>query len=126
MDKNKKKILIVDDEPDLVAELTLRLEAEGWDVIPAYDGEEGLKKVENEHPDIVLLDIVMPKLSGYQVCRKLKKDPKTKDIPIIILTAKSDESAKFTAKDIGSDDFIIKPYDGDMLVKKIRGYLNKK
>ena len=123
---HKKRILIIDDEVDLVAELTLRLEAEGWEIIPAYDGVEGLIKVEAEHPDLVLLDIVMPNLDGYQVCKKLKTDPKTKDIPVIILTAKSDESAKFNIKDIGSDDFIIKPYDGDALVRKIKVFLGNR
>lgn len=122
----KKKILIIDDEKDVVAELLLRLEAEGWEILAAYDGEEGLKKTRDQKPDLVLLDIVMPKLSGYQVCRKIKDDPEIKEIPVIMLTAKSDASTKFTAKDIGSEGYVTKPFDSEKLVEKINKLINKK
>jgi DNA-binding response OmpR family regulator len=122
---NKKKILVVDDERALVSEITLLLETQGWSVICAYDGEEGLNKAINERPDLVLLDIVMPKLSGYQVCRRMKDDPNAKDIPVIMWTSKFDESTKLTVKDVGSEDLIIKPYNADGLVKKIRALLAK-
>src|SRR3989339_345444 len=86
-----KKILVVDDEPDVVKLLKVRLEASGYAVIEAYDGQEGLDKAHNEMPDLIILDLMLPKLNGYQVCRMLKFDEDYKNIPIIILTGRDGE-----------------------------------
>ena len=85
----KKTILIVDDEPELVKALQIRFEEEGFRVITAYDGSNGLEKTRTEKPDLVILDIVMPVMDGYQVCETIKNDPATKNIPVVMLTAKS-------------------------------------
>lgn len=118
-----KKILIVDDEKDLVETLTFRLEAAGFEVIPAYDGLEGLSKARKEKPDLILLDVMMPKMDGYQVCRLLKFSTDTKDIPIIMLTARGQDRDKLTGQEVGADVYITKPFDGAELVKKIKEVL---
>lgn len=119
----KNRILLVDDEKDLVERLTLHLEASGLEVLATYDGLEGLKKARKEKPDLILLDITMPKLNGYQVCRELKGDAETKSIPIILLTVKAQESDKFWGKQTGADDYITKPFEIDLLLQKIRFFL---
>lgn len=125
MSSGKKKILLIDDEKDLVEELTLRLAAEGYEVLAAFDGQEGLEKARQEKPDLILLDVVMPKLDGYEVCLELKKDSSTKKIPIIMISAKSQESDKFRGKECGASAYITKPYETDLLLQKIRGFLGE-
>src|SRR5665647_3175449 len=98
------KILIIEDEKDLVMGLKFNLEARSFAVIEAYDGEEGCKKALSEKPDLILLDIMMPKKNGYEVCRELKE--KMPDVPIIMLTAKSQEEDIVAGLDIGADDYI--------------------
>lgn len=115
-----KKILIVDDEKDLVEILTFRLEAAGYDVVSAQNGQEGLEKAKSEKPDLVLLDVMMPKMDGYQVCRALKLDGKYKKVPIIILTAKVEEGDKRTGETVGADGYITKPFDSGELLAKIK------
>ena len=116
----KPRILIVDDEPDLVAVLRLGLQMEGFDVIEAADGEEGLRKAQQEKPDLVVLDLMLPRMDGYQVCRTLKFDARFKSLPIFILSARPGEKDKRLALDMGADVFIGKPYDLKDLVKRIR------
>lgn len=118
-----KKILIVDDEKDLVETLTFRLEAAGFEVIPAYDGLEGLSKARKEKPDLILLDVMMPKMDGYQVCRLLKFSNDMKNIPIVMLTARGQDQDKITGQEVGADVYITKPFDGAELVKKIKEVL---
>ena len=89
----KEKILIIDDEPDIVETLTLMLQARNYDVVTAMDGTEGLAKVKTERPDLTLLDIMMPGMSGYDVCQKLKESNDTKKMPVIMLTAKGENEA---------------------------------
>lgn len=120
-----KKILIVDDEADLVETLTYRLKAAGFDVASACDGVDGLGKARREKPDLILLDVMMPKMDGYQVCRLLKFSNDTKYIPIIILTARSQDQDKLTGQDVGADLYITKPFEGAELVKKIQELLAK-
>ena len=122
----KKKILIVEDEEDVADELAARLEAADWDVIIAIDGEQGLKMARNGNPNLILLDVVMPKVDGYEVCRELKKDPKMKMIPIIMVTANTQENDKVLEKEAGADDYVTKPYDIHVLIGKIRGFLEAK
>lgn len=120
---DKKRILLVDDEEDLVVTISMRLEANNYDVIPAYDGQEGLKKAREEKPDLIILDIMMPKLDGYQVCRMLKFDRTLNKIPIIMLTAMSQEEDKKTGMDVKADAYITKPFDSKVLIDKVKELL---
>lgn len=120
---NKNKILIVDDTIDTVELLKKRLRSDGYDTAEAYDGEEGLKKVVEYNPDLIVLDVMMPKLDGYQVCQRLKADENTRYIPILMLTAKSDVESKVKGLDIGADDYLPKPFDYKELSARIRSLL---
>jgi len=115
------KILIVDDEREFVDMLALRLEKSGgYEVVRGYDGEEGLKLAEEQMPDLVVLDIMMPKMDGNELIRRLKKNEKTQNIPIIVLTASTAPSTvdKFLA--LGAIDFIMKPFEPPELMDKIK------
>lgn len=116
----KPRILIVDDEPDLVAVLRLGLQMEGFEVLEAADGEEGLRKAQQEKPDLLVLDLMLPRMDGYQVCRSLKFDARYKSLPIFILSARPGERDKRLALEMGADLFISKPYELKDLVTRIR------
>lgn len=120
-----EKILIIDDEEDIVSALSIRLKALGYDVITAYDGMSGLSKSREEKPDLILLDIMLPKLDGYKVCRILKFDEKYRHIPIIMITAKSGELNKKMGEEVGADCYITKPFNSDELTKEISRLLKK-
>jgi two-component system, OmpR family, alkaline phosphatase synthesis response regulator PhoP len=122
---SQKKILVVDDEVDLVETLRFPLEMEGFNVLVSYNGEDALNQARKENPDLILLDLMLPKLDGYKVCRLLKFDERYKHIPILMLTAKTQEKDKLLGKETGADEYITKPFDIDELMKKIKGYLNK-
>jgi DNA-binding response OmpR family regulator len=123
---NPKKILVVDDEPDLVETVRFSLELEGYQVLAAYNGEDGLNQARKDSPDLILLDLMLPKLDGYKVCRLLKFDERHKHIPILMLTAKAQEKDKILGKETGADDYMTKPFDIDQLMEKVKFYLNKK
>lgn len=123
MTESRPRILIVDDELDLVSVLRFGLEAEGFEVIEAADGEEGLRRAREERPHLMVLDLMLPKLDGYKVCRALKFDERYKNLPIFILSARSGEQDRRLALDMGADAFISKPYDMKDLVARIRGRL---
>ena len=116
----KKKILIVDDEAELVDLVKIRLEAAGYDVIKAYDGQEGLEKAKSEKPDLVLLDIMMPKMDGYKVCGLLKMDARFKKIPVILFSAKAQKEDAQLAKEVGADQYVTKPFEAAVLLSKIQ------
>jgi len=118
-----KKILIVDDEVDLVETLRFPLEMEGFNVLASYNGEDALNQARKENPDLILLDLMLPKLDGYKVCRLLKFDEKYKHIPILMLTAKTQEKDKLLGKETGADEYITKPFDIEEVMKKIKSYL---
>jgi len=122
---NPKKILVVDDEVDLVKTVQFSLELEGYKVLVSYNGEDALNQARKENPDLILLDIMLPKLDGYKVCRLLKFDEKYKHIPILMLTAKTQEKDKVLGIETGADEYITKPFDMDVLMEKIKAYLNK-
>jgi len=122
---NSKKILVVDDEVDLVKTLRFSLETEGYTVLASYNGEDALNQARKENPDLVLLDIMLPKLDGYKVCRLLKFDERYKHIPILMLSAKTQEKDKIIGMETGADEYITKPFDMDELIEKIKAYLNK-
>jgi len=115
----KNKILLVEDDSYLVKAITIRLEANDFEVVAAIDGEEGLAKARSEKPDLIILDIMLPKMSGFDICRKLKIDKRYKDIPIIMLTAKFQPSDIEFGKEMGADAYITKPFDSQVLLAKI-------
>ena len=117
---HKAKILIVDDDVDTVELLTKRLHAEGYPTAEAYDGEQALHQVEEYRPDLIVLDVMMPKIDGYEVCRRLKTSEDTKLIPIIMLTAKGKMPDKVKGLGIGVDDYIAKPFDYRELSLRVR------
>jgi len=121
-----QKILIVDDESDIVSALTIRLESLGYEIISAEDGITALEKARSEKPDLILLDVMLPKLDGYKVCRMLKFDEKYKDIPIIIITAKGEELNRRMGMDMGANAYITKPFKPEDLTSKIKELLTKK
>lgn len=122
-ENNKKKILIVDDEPDIVETLKFLIESEGFESIIAMDGEEALKKAKEENPDVIILDVMLPKINGYKVCRLLKFDNKYKHIPVLMVTARSQEEDKVIGEETGADEYITKPFDINEIVEKIHYYL---
>ncbi len=122
---NTKKILIVDDEVDLVETVRFRLEKEGYTVLVSQDGEDALNRARNESPDLILLDIMLPKLDGYKVSRLLKFDETYKHIPILMLTAKSQEKDKIIGMETGADEYITKPFEMDELMEKVKSYINQ-
>lgn len=120
------KILIIDDEKDLVAVVKLRLEASGFSLSEAFTVKEGWERLEKEKPDLILLDILLPDGDGYQVCQKLKSDPETKDISIIIVTASNLKGLAKKAIEAGAQDYLIKPFEAKDLLEKINKVLKEK
>ena len=122
---SSKKILIADDEMDLVETVRFPLEVEGYHVLVSYNGEDALDQARKENPDLVLLDLMLPKLDGYEVCRRLKCDDRCKHIPILMLTAKFQEKDKALGMETGANEYITKPFDIRDLLKKVKVYLNQ-
>lgn len=118
-----KRILLVDDERDLVTTVTFRLEASGYEVIPAYDGQEGLEKAKKEKPDLIILDLMLPKMDGYKVCGLLKADARYNKIPIIMFTARAQETDIEMGKETGAEAYITKPFEPQVLLSKIEELL---
>ena len=119
----KQKILIVEDEHVLLDFMKIRLEANNYEVIGACDGKEGYEKACNEKPDLILLDLMLPKIDGYWVCNLLKHDKRHEDIPIIIITAKSGGENQKLAEECGADAYMQKPFDIEALLAKIASLL---
>lgn len=122
---DKMKILIVDDELELVEILSIRLEAHNYQVATAFDGQEALDKARSGKPDLIILDLMLPKLDGYKVCRMLKFDEKYRHIPIIIFTARSQDADIKLGEEVGADAYITKPFEADILLGKIEQLLKK-
>lgn len=118
-----KKILIVDDEQDIVESLKFVLEAADYTCYCAYNGEDGLRLAKEIIPDLIVLDVMMPKINGYKISRLLKYDNKYKDIPILMVTARSQEEDKLIGEETGVNEYITKPFDLDEVVKKVQQYL---
>ncbi len=121
-----KKILLVDDEQDIVETLKFVLESEGYTCYCAYNGEDGLKLAKEIIPDLMVLDIMMPKINGFKISRLLKYDAKYKNIPIIMLTARSQESDKQIGEETGADVYITKPFDLDEVLATVSRLLKEK
>jgi CheY-like chemotaxis protein len=116
-------VLIADDEEDIIRFVEINLRLEGLDVITARDGEEALQQALNQRPSLLLLDAMMPRMDGYEVCAKLRADGRTFQMPIIMLTAKSLEADRVLAREVGADDVIIKPFDPTELLDKVKALL---
>jgi phosphate regulon transcriptional regulator PhoB len=121
----KEKILIVEDEKDIVKMLEYNLNKEGFKTISCHDGEDALDSANSEHPDLVILDLMLPGMDGLEVCKELKANSKTASIPIIMLTAKSQESDKIVGLELGADDYMIKPFSPRELVARIKAVLRR-
>lgn len=121
----KPHILIVEDEAALVTLLRYNLEKEGCRVEVAMDGREALLKLAEDRPDLVLLDWMLPELSGLEICRQIRRDPKTRNLPIVMLTARGEESDRVRGLDSGADDYIAKPFSPGELAARIRAVLRR-
>lgn len=119
------KILLVDDEEDIRSLLALKLQKEGFDTIEAADGLEGEKKAKKEKPDLIVLDLMMPGKDGISVCKALRKDSRTSDTPILMLTARSGLDEKIVGLELGADDFMTKPFSPRELVLRVRNILRR-
>lgn len=119
-----KKILLADDEPDIVMILKRYLEVDGYEVVTANDGQEAMDKIANDTFDLLILDVMMPKMNGWEACKKLKSDSKTSGIPVIILTAKSQDTDALMSYECGADEYATKPFDYNVIsatIKKLLG-----
>jgi len=116
----KKKILLVDDEPDIRTIVTARLAAMGFEVLVATNGQEGLDLARKESPDAILLDLMLPKLDGYKVCRMLKFDKAFEKIPVVIFSAKGSEADKKLGEQAGADAYMVKPFDLKLFTQTIQ------
>lgn len=116
----KKRILVVDDEVQLVSMVKLGLERNDYEVITAYDGEEALRKARKEVPDLIVLDLMLPKVDGFMICSLLKKDIRSAAIPIVIFSARSSQEDIELGKKVGADAYIVKPFEPLVLLDKIK------
>ena len=119
-----RKILITEDSPTILEILKSVLVEEGYEVIAAADGQQALNLAKTEKPDLIILDLMLPKIDGYKVCRMLKFDEKYKNIPIIMLTARTKESDEKLGKEVGADAYIKKPFEPEMMIDEIKKLLN--
>jgi len=125
MSADQPRVLVVEDEPAQLEVLVYNLEAEGFAVSRARDGEEALLVVTEDVPDIVVLDWMMPNMSGIEVCRRLKSKPQTRSIPVIMLSARSEEVDKVRSLETGADDYVVKPYSVIELMARVRTQLRR-
>ncbi|HTZ11025.1 MAG TPA: response regulator transcription factor [Candidatus Margulisiibacteriota bacterium] len=121
----KETILIVEDDKDIIKMLEYNLSREGFKTSSVRDGEDALDEVASLHPDLILLDLMLPTMDGLEVCKELKADSKTSSIPIIMLTAKSQESDKIVGLELGADDYMTKPFSPKELIARIRAVLRR-
>ncbi len=122
----KAKILVVDDEPDVVTLLDFNLKAAGMEVLVAGDGAEALHKARHSSPSLILLDLMLPEMDGLEVCKALRRDPETANIPILMLTAKAAEIDRVLGLEIGADDYVTKPFSPRELVLRIKKLLQRR
>ncbi len=120
-----KKILIIEDEKDIQELLQLYLKREGYDVHIAKDGETGLRKASQERYDLILLDLMLPQMDGLEICRNLRSRPQTSDIPIIMITAKAEESDRIVGLEIGADDYITKPFSPREVLARVKAIFRR-
>lgn len=123
---SKERLLVVDDERDFVDVISERLGAKGFDILRAFDGKEGFDKARSEKPDLIILDITMPEMNGYDVCKNLKLDENFKNIPIIILTVRFEPNDIVFGKTVGADAYLSKPLDLELLLHTVNMLLGAK
>ncbi|MDG5813679.1 response regulator transcription factor [Chitinispirillales bacterium ANBcel5] len=121
-----KKILIIEDDEDIIELVSYNLAREGYDVVAAVSGEEGLEKIKREQPNLVLLDLMLPGIDGFEVCRSIRTKAVQTNIPIIMLTAKGENADIVTGLELGADDYIIKPFSPRVLLARIKNILRRK
>jgi DNA-binding response OmpR family regulator len=121
----KLTVLVIDDDPVILELLRVNFEIEGFDVVTAKDGDEGLAMAQELHPDVVISDIMMPRRDGLQLLSDLKSDPRTEDLPVILLSAKAQKSEVQQGLDLGADDYITKPFDPILLIDRLNAVVGK-
>ena len=121
---DKPRILLVDDEPSITKVVGKRLELAGFEVVIASDGQEGLQKAQTQSPNLIILDLMLPKLNGFEVCTMLKGDARFKSVPIILFSAKAQEKDEKMGKECGADAYVTKPFKGETLLEQIKTLLH--
>ncbi len=121
----KTKVVLIEDEEDIVDLITLQGEIEGYKVLNEKDGINGLRLIEKERPDLIILDLMLPGMSGIDVCRKLKENPDLKDIPVIMVTAKSEEVDVVVGLELGADDYVTKPFSPKILFSRVKAVMRR-
>jgi two-component system phosphate regulon response regulator PhoB len=124
--KVQTKIVVVEDEEDILELVSYNLAKEGYQVQRAMTGEEGLRTIYQEVPDLVVLDLMLPEIDGLEVCRRMKRDPRTRQIPLLMLTAKGEESDIVAGLELGADDYVTKPFSPKVLMARIRAVLRRR
>jgi len=114
-----KRILLADDEEDIKTVVTMFLQAQGYDVVTAYDGLDALEKAKTEKPDLIILDVMMPLIDGFEVCRRLKEDPATAKVPILMLSAAAHADSVNRGLEAGAEDYMVKPFEPEKLSEKV-------
>src|SRR5262249_34983184 len=122
----KSRILIIEDERSLADVLALNLQREGLEVTIAHDGRDGLRQAQLKRPDLIVLDLMLPGMPGLDVCRELRAGAQTRDVPIIMVTAKAEESDELVGLAVGADDYVTKPYSVKVLVQRIKKELKRR
>src|SRR5712691_1328816 len=123
--QRRGRVLVVEDEPDVAELIRYNLVKEGWEVLTAGSGADALRRVRDARPDVVLLDIMVPKLNGWEMCRRLKQDPETRAIPVIMVTGRVEEGDKVLGFEMGADDYVTKPFSPRELVARVRAVVRR-
>jgi len=124
--QRRGRVLVVEDEPDVAELIRYNLVKEGWEVLTAGSGADALRRVRDARPDVVLLDIMVPKLNGWEMCRRLKEDPETRAIPVIMVTGRVEEGDKVLGFELGADDYVTKPFSPRELIARIRAVARRR
>ena len=120
-----KKIVVIEDEPDIIGLVTHYLEKEGYRVTAVRDGAQGLRQIKAGPPDLLILDLMLPGMDGLEICRRVRADSKTAALPVIMLTAKGEESDKLVGLELGADDYLVKPFSPKELVARVKALLRR-
>ena len=121
-----KKVLVIEDDPSALRFIEYTLGQEGYQVLTATDGTRGIRKAQSEEPDLIILDVMLPGLDGFEICCRLREDPKTAGLPILMLSAKAQEIDKMTGLKVGADDYLAKPADPSEVVDRIKKLLTRR
>ena len=121
-----KRILIVEDNPSVLRATGFILEKEGYEVLTAVDGLDGLKKAREENPDLIILDVMLPGIDGFEICHSLRAEAQTAQLPILMFSAKGQETDKATGLKVGADEYLVKPVDREVLISKVATWLSAK